>query len=55
MKLSVFSLQLITEILVKVLEEKAGLDAAGQQAFRNVMAVVIADLDSKYKELGYAG
>ncbi|XP_045903446.1 myoglobin [Micropterus dolomieu] len=54
-KIPINNFKLITEILVKVLEEKAGLDAAGQQAFRNVMAVVIAELDSKYKELGYAG
>lgn len=35
--------------------EKAGLDAAGQQALRNVMAVVIADIDTTYKELGFTG
>lgn len=37
------------------MEEKAGLDAAGQQALRNVMAVVIADMDANYKELGFTG
>lgn len=37
------------------MEEKAGLDAAGQQALRNVMAVVITDIEANYKELGYAG
>lgn len=52
---SVFSFQLITEAVVKVMEEKAGLDAAGQQALRNVMAVVIADIDTDYKELGFTG
>lgn len=49
---STLFLQLITEIIVKVMAEKAGLDAAGQQALRNVMATVIADLDAGYKELG---
>lgn len=52
---SVFSLQLISEVIVKVMEEKAGLDAAGQQALRNVMATVIADIDANYKELGFTG
>ncbi len=52
---SVISLQLITEAIIKVMEEKAGLDAAGQQALRNVMAVVIADMDANYKELGFDG
>lgn len=37
------------------MEEKAGLDAAGQQALRNVMAIVIADIDAIYKELGFTG
>lgn len=37
------------------MEEKAGLDAAGQKALRNVMAVVIADIDSTYKELNFSG
>lgn len=36
------------------MEEKAGLDAAGQQALRNVMATVIADIDTSYKELGFS-
>lgn len=49
------SLQLITDALVKVMEEKAGLDATGQQALRNVMAIVIADIDSTYKELNFSG
>lgn len=33
--------------------EKAGLDAPGQQALRNVMAAVIADIGANYKELGF--
>lgn len=52
---SVFSLQLITEVIAKVMEEKAGLDPAGQKALRNVMAHVIADLEANYKELGFTG
>lgn len=37
------------------MEEKAGLDATGQKALRNVMAIVIADIDSTYKELNFTG
>lgn len=47
--------QLITEVLVKVMAEKAGLDAAGQSAFRRVMEAVIGDIDTYYKEIGFAG
>lgn len=36
------------------MEEKAGLDAAGQQALRNVMATVIADIDATYQKLGFS-
>lgn len=45
----------MTEIIIKVMTEKAGLDAAGQQALRNVMAVIIADMEVQYKELGFSG
>lgn len=49
-----FSCQLIAEVIGKVMEEKAGLDAAGQQALRNVMATVIADIDATYKQLNFS-
>lgn len=49
------SYQLITEVIAKVMAEKAGLDAAGQDALRRVMNVVISDIDVTYKELGFAG
>ncbi|XP_041840283.1 myoglobin [Melanotaenia boesemani] len=54
-KIPINNFKLIAEVVVKVMEEKAGLDAAGQQALRNVMAAVIADLDASYKELGFTG
>ncbi|XP_051241635.1 myoglobin [Dicentrarchus labrax] len=54
-KIPINNFKLITEVIVKVMAEKAGLDAGGQQALRNVMAVVIADIDATYKELGYTG
>ncbi|XP_035515556.1 myoglobin [Morone saxatilis] len=54
-KIPINNFKLITEVIVKVMAEKAGLDAGGQQALRNVMAVVIADIDASYKELGYTG
>lgn len=49
-----FSHQLIAEVIGKVMEEKAGLDAAGQQALRSVMATIIADIDVTYKDLGFS-
>ncbi|XP_037620800.1 myoglobin isoform X2 [Sebastes umbrosus] len=54
-KIAINNFKLITEVIVKVMEEKAGLDAAGQQALRNVMAAVIADIEADYKELGFTG
>ncbi|XP_020794160.2 myoglobin [Boleophthalmus pectinirostris] len=54
-KIALGNFKLITEVIVKVMSEKAGLDAAGQQSFRNVMATVIADIDANYKELGFSG
>ncbi|XP_078125109.1 myoglobin [Sander vitreus] len=54
-KIPINNFKLITEVVVKVMEEKAGLDATGQQALRNMMAVVIADIDADYKELGFTG
>nr|AGG38018.1 myoglobin [Siganus canaliculatus] len=54
-KIPIGNFKLIVEVIPKVMEEKAGLDAAGQQALRSVMAVVIADIDATYKELGFTG
>ncbi|XP_017285939.1 myoglobin [Kryptolebias marmoratus] len=54
-KIPINNFRLISEVIVKVMAEKAGLDGAGQQALRNVMAVVISDMDANYKELGFAG
>ncbi|KAM7419103.1 hypothetical protein PAMA_016292 [Pampus argenteus] len=52
-KIPIQNFKLISEIIVKVMEEKAGLTADGQKALRNVMSVVIADIDANYKELGF--
>lgn len=54
-KVALHNFKLITEVIAKVMAEKAGLDAAGQQALRNVMATVIGDIDANYKQLGFAG
>lgn len=54
LKQTVYFIQLITDVLVKVMEEKAGLDAVGQQALRNMMTTVIADIDATYKELKFS-
>ncbi|XP_066516823.1 myoglobin [Hoplias malabaricus] len=54
-KIPINNFKLISEVLVKVLHEKAGLDASGQEALRRVLNIVIADIDGYYKELGFAG
>ncbi|XP_029018209.1 myoglobin [Betta splendens] len=54
-KIPINNFKLITEVIAKVMEEKAGLDAAGQKALRNVMALVISDMEANYKELGFTG
>ncbi|KAJ8001774.1 hypothetical protein DPEC_G00172920 [Dallia pectoralis] len=54
-KITLNNFKLITEVICKVMGEKAGLDGAGQDALRRVMSVVIADIDVTYKELGFAG
>ncbi|XP_071329381.1 myoglobin [Trachinotus anak] len=54
-RIAINNFKLISEVIIKVMAEKAGLDPAGQQAMRNVMAVVIADLEANYKELGFSG
>ncbi|XP_017568294.1 myoglobin [Pygocentrus nattereri] len=54
-KIPINNFRLISEILVKVLAEKAGLDAAGQDSLRRVLNIVINDIDGYYKELGFAG
>ncbi|XP_065151132.1 myoglobin [Paramisgurnus dabryanus] len=54
-KIPLVNFKLITEVLVKVMAERAGLDGAGQAALKRVMEVVIGDIDKYYKEIGYAG
>uniref|UniRef100_A0A3P9M100 Myoglobin n=2 Tax=Oryzias latipes TaxID=8090 RepID=A0A3P9M100_ORYLA len=54
-KIPINNFRLITEVIGKVMAEKAGLDAAGQQALRSVMAGIIAEIEADYKELGFAG
>nr|BAH29962.1 myoglobin [Macruronus magellanicus] len=54
-KIPINNFKLITEVIVKHMAEKAGLDGAGQEALRKVMAVVIADMDATYKDLGFSG
>ncbi|TNM86046.1 hypothetical protein fugu_008317 [Takifugu bimaculatus] len=53
-KIPINNFKLIAEVIGKVMEEKAGLDAAGQQALKNVMATIIADIDVTYKDLGFS-
>ncbi|XP_018617177.1 myoglobin-like [Scleropages formosus] len=52
-KISLNNFTLLTEVIVKVFAEKAGLGADGQVALRNLMGVVVADIGGFYKELGF--
>ncbi|KAM6972646.1 myoglobin [Aplochiton taeniatus] len=54
-KIGLNNFKLITEVIAQVMSEKAGLDASGQDALRKVMGVVIDDIESTYKELGFTG
>ncbi|MCJ8748190.1 hypothetical protein PDJAM_G00162040 [Pangasius djambal] len=54
-KIAINNFRLISEIIVKVMAEKAQLDGPGQDALRRVLAIVVNDLDRYYKELGFAG
>ncbi|KAI7810808.1 myoglobin [Triplophysa rosa] len=54
-KIPLNNFKLITEIIVQLMAERAGLDGAGQAALRRVFDVVIGDIDGYYKEIGYAG
>ncbi|XP_042619983.1 myoglobin isoform X1 [Cyprinus carpio] len=54
-KIALNNFRLITEVLVKVMAEKAGLDTAGQGALKRVMDCIIRDIDRYYKEIGFAG
>ncbi|MCI4393951.1 hypothetical protein PGIGA_G00163690 [Pangasianodon gigas] len=54
-KIALNNFKLISEIIVKVMAEKAQLDGPGQDALRRVLAVVVNDIDRYYKELNFAG
>ncbi|XP_061572778.1 myoglobin [Cololabis saira] len=54
-KIPLKNFELIADVIAKVMGEKAGLDAAGQTALKNVMGIVVADMNVTYKELGFAG
>uniref|UniRef100_A0A4W5NUK9 Myoglobin n=1 Tax=Hucho hucho TaxID=62062 RepID=A0A4W5NUK9_9TELE len=54
-KIALNNFMLITEIICKVMCENAGLDAAGQDALRQVMGVIIADIEVTYRELDFTG
>ncbi|XP_072239475.1 myoglobin [Leuresthes tenuis] len=54
-KIPLNNFKLIGEVIGKVMAEKAGLDAAGQQALNNVMAAVMAEIDVTYKEHNFSG
>ncbi|KAL4647878.1 myoglobin [Arapaima gigas] len=48
----IFGFDLLTDAIVLVLGDKAGLDAEGQAAMRRVMKVINTEIIGYYKELG---
>ncbi|XP_063058880.1 myoglobin [Engraulis encrasicolus] len=54
-KIGLANFGLITEVIAKVMAEKDGLDAAGQDALRKIMGAVTNDIGATYKELGFSG
>ncbi|KAL4647879.1 Myoglobin-like [Arapaima gigas] len=52
-KIPISNFKLLKEVIIKVFAEKVGLDADGQTALSSVLDVVIADMDTNYKELGF--
>ncbi|KAK9540092.1 hypothetical protein VZT92_002562 [Zoarces viviparus] len=54
-KVPVCNFKLVGGVLGKLLGEKVGLDADGQEALTRVMAVVVADMEVEYKNLGVTG
>uniref|UniRef100_A0A3P8V6Z4 Myoglobin n=1 Tax=Cynoglossus semilaevis TaxID=244447 RepID=A0A3P8V6Z4_CYNSE len=52
-KIPIEHFNVISEVVIKVMAEKAGLDQAGQEALRSIMGIVIADMAANYKELGH--
>ncbi|XP_076026513.1 myoglobin-like isoform X2 [Genypterus blacodes] len=52
-KIPINNFRLLSEVIVKVMGENAGLDGPGQAALRKAMAVIIADINANYKELGF--
>ncbi|XP_052461460.1 myoglobin-like [Carassius gibelio] len=54
-KIALNNFRLITEALVEVMKEKAGLDSAGQGALKRIMDCIIHDIDRYYKEIGFDG
>ncbi|KPP59865.1 myoglobin-like [Scleropages formosus] len=54
-KIPTINFKLITDVIVKITGDKGVLDAAGQNAFRNVMSSIIADLDAFYKDANFQG
>ncbi|XP_026887314.2 myoglobin isoform X1 [Electrophorus electricus] len=54
-KIPIINFKLLSECLCVVMKEKAGADAATQDALRRVLSCVTSEVDGFYKELGYAG
>ncbi|XP_049428554.1 myoglobin-like [Epinephelus fuscoguttatus] len=52
LKIPFDKLQLLIDAVAEIIKEKAELDADGQQALKGMMAVVHANFEATYKELG---
>ncbi|XP_034044437.1 myoglobin [Thalassophryne amazonica] len=54
-KVTIENFKLIVDIIVDVMVEKAGLDAPGQKALRDVLGIVVDDMQANYREIGFDG
>ncbi|XP_058236751.1 myoglobin [Hemibagrus wyckioides] len=54
-KIKLNNFKLISEIIVAVFAEKAGLNAAGQDSLRRVLNAIISDIGCFYKDMAFEG
>ncbi|XP_058496898.1 myoglobin [Solea solea] len=54
-KVTIQNFKDLTEIIVNIMAEKAGLNGEGQAALRRIMTIVINDMEANYKKIGFKG
>ncbi|KAM9315138.1 myoglobin [Pholidichthys leucotaenia] len=54
-KIPIKNFHLIADVVIKIMAEKAGLDAAGQQSLKVIFNIVIGDMEAQYNILGFKG